>query len=303
MAHLQILRGLQASGKSTYAEAYVAEDFSNRIRVSRDNLRDMAHGGAFQKGVTEQTIIIARNALVEKFLRKDFEVVVDDTNLAKRNVAELAKIANKVGATWDITDFTHVDVEECVRREAERGKLGADGEDIIRDSYNRYLKGKPPLDVSSLRHDSVTYELYVPDQALPEAYIFDIDGTCAKMNGRSPYDYSRVGTDMPNYPVLDVARTLHDEGNWILFTSGRPEDCREDTEDWLDIFAKGFTNSELLMRASGDTRADYIVKHEIFRRDITPFYNVRGAFDDRDQVVEMWRRIGLTCFQVAEGNF
>ena len=31
--------------------------------------------------------------------------------------------------------------------------------------------------------------------------------------------------------------------------------------------------------------------------------NVDMVFDDRQQVVDMWRANGLTCFQVAEGNF
>jgi len=27
------------------------------------------------------------------------------------------------------------------------------------------------------------------------------------------------------------------------------------------------------------------------------------VFDDRQQVVDMWRQNDLTCFQVADGNF
>ena len=45
------------------------------------------------------------------------------------------------------------------------------------------------------------------------------------------------------------------------------------------------------------------VKHELFNKHVRHDYNVRGAFDDRNQVVEMWRAIGLTVFQVADGNF
>jgi hypothetical protein len=28
-----------------------------------------------------------------------------------------------------------------------------------------------------------------------------------------------------------------------------------------------------------------------------------AAFDDRDRVVQMWRAAGVTCFQVAPGEF
>ena len=31
--------------------------------------------------------------------------------------------------------------------------------------------------------------------------------------------------------------------------------------------------------------------------------NVEMVFDDRQKVVDMWREIGLTCMQVAPGNF
>lgn len=30
---------------------------------------------------------------------------------------------------------------------------------------------------------------------------------------------------------------------------------------------------------------------------------VEIVFDDRNSVVKMWRLLGLTCFQVAEGDF
>jgi hypothetical protein len=32
-------------------------------------------------------------------------------------------------------------------------------------------------------------------------------------------------------------------------------------------------------------------------------YNPTLVFDDRSRVVEMWRKNGIKCFQVAEGNF
>ena len=57
------------------------------------------------------------------------------------------------------------------------------------------------------------------------------------------------------------------------------------------------------MRATGDQRRDSIVKLEIFDQEIRDRYHVIGVFDDRQQVVRMWRALGLTVFQVAEGDF
>jgi hypothetical protein len=58
----------------------------------------------------------------------------------------------------------------------------------------------------------------------------------------------------------------------------------------------------LLMRKDGDFRADHIVKQEILDKHIDK-ERVLFVLDDRQQVVDMWRRNGLVCFQVAEGNF
>jgi hypothetical protein len=61
--------------------------------------------------------------------------------------------------------------------------------------------------------------------------------------------------------------------------------------------------NELLMRPNGDNRADDVVKEELFRARIQPRYSVAGVIDDRNRIVKMWRRLGLVCFQVAEGDF
>lgn len=56
------------------------------------------------------------------------------------------------------------------------------------------------------------------------------------------------------------------------------------------------------MRVAGDNRPDTIVKYEMFQK-IKDKYNIVGVFDDRECVVEMWRAVGLTCFQVDWGMF
>ena len=57
------------------------------------------------------------------------------------------------------------------------------------------------------------------------------------------------------------------------------------------------------MRKGGDKRIDSIVKKELYRKYIEPFYRVKLVLDDRNQVVDMWRDLGLPCWQVAPGNF
>ena len=138
----------------------------------------------------------------------------------------------------------------------------------------------------------------------PLAWIVDIDGTLAlHSHHRNPYDWRSANRDLPNIPVVMAVQALaaHSGVAAIILISGRHEQARELTLRWLDENSVPF--DRLLMRADGDNRSDEIVKEELFRSEIAPRYAIGGVIDDRSRVVAMWRRIGLVCFQVAEGNF
>lgn len=138
----------------------------------------------------------------------------------------------------------------------------------------------------------------------PTAIICDLDGTLAIHDGRKPYDYDKCDTDLVNAPVLMVLEAMMDSDlvDFVVFVSGREDSCREKTEQWLRERC-GFYSPHLFMRKAKDYRKDYVVKEEIYREFIEPYYRVLFALDDRDQVVKLWRSLGLTCFQVAEGKF
>lgn len=142
---------------------------------------------------------------------------------------------------------------------------------------------------------------------LPEIVICDIDGTVAlhTEQSRHHFDYSKVLTDLPNDNVIWlVQQILHAWEAEVIFLSGREDSCRADTLRWLDahIF-KDDIAPKLFMRKTGDHRKDNVVKHELYAAHIEPYYNVRLVLEDRDQMVELWRSLGLTCLQVADGNF
>ncbi|WP_232715223.1 phosphatase domain-containing protein [Gordonia metallireducens] len=137
----------------------------------------------------------------------------------------------------------------------------------------------------------------------PTAWLIDIDGTLALRADRSPFDWDRVGEDLPNQPAIIAAQAIaaHPAVTAIVAVSGREEICRRQTEMWLD--AQCIPYDELLMRRIGDNRPDDVVKREIYQTEIAPRLRVIGVLDDRDRVVRMWRSLGLTCFQVAPGDF
>jgi predicted kinase len=299
MASLTVTRGLPASGKSTWAR-----EQAGLVRVNRDDLRAMLHGGRVGddalRGRAEKEVTQAHRAAIEALLIGGADVVCDDTNLRSRVVRELAELAAKHGAAFTVRDFTDVPVDECVRRDALREGPSHVGEEVIRAMHQRYLAGRAlPLPLPVLDEAGVAYE---PPPDAPRVVLVDIDGTVALMGDRSPYDSRRVGIDLPNAPVIAAVRAMHAAGHEIVYCSGRTDDCRDDTAAWLDEHV-GVPYAGLFMRVTGDQRRDSIVKQEIFDKEIRSRYHVVGVFDDRQQVVRMWRALGLTVFQVAEGNF
>jgi predicted kinase len=296
MTTLTITRGLPGSGKTTWARRQ-----AGAVRVNRDDLRTMLHGGALGQGWTEKQVTIAQRAQVEALLRAGVNVICDDTNLRARVVRELAELGAKCSADVVMRDFTDVSLEECIARDASRDPDARVGEDAIRGMHQRYLAGRTlPLPIPEFDHRPPT--TYSPAPGTPLAVIVDIDGTVALMNGRSPYDMSRVSEDTPHHSVIAAVRAMQAAGHLIVYCSGRSDDCRDETEAWLDRHV-GIPYEALHMRAYGDQRRDSLVKEEIFNREIRGRYHVIGVFDDRAQVVRMWRSLGLTVFHVAEGNF
>lgn len=137
-----------------------------------------------------------------------------------------------------------------------------------------------------------------------KAILCDIDGTVAKMDGnRGPYEYDKVHLDVPVPNIVELVQVLRAAGYRIIFMSGREDACEVQTRAWLVANHVALPGDWLLMRKTGDYRPDEIVKEEIYRQRIAPVHKVLLVLDDRNKVVDMWRRIGLTCLQVAAGAF
>lgn len=147
---------------------------------------------------------------------------------------------------------------------------------------------------------ATTATTYVPDPSLPPAWVVDVDGTLADNTARNPFAWHLVHRDTLIQPVAELVRSLA-VGAAIVVMSGREDVCRVATHTWLTDHR--IPVQELHMRAAGDGRQDAVVKRELFEAHVAPRWNVRGVIDDRQQVVDMWRGLGLMCAQVAPGNF
>ena len=135
--------------------------------------------------------------------------------------------------------------------------------------------------------------------------IVDLDGTISTKGDRGWYEYSKVSGDIPVEAILRLVRMLHTNGTNLVFCTGREDSCMKKSIEWIrkHIFMNDLAPVEIYMRPSGDRRPDFVVKKEIYARDIEPRHNVWFVLDDRSSVVKMWREIGLTCLQVAEGDY
>lgn len=283
MKTLTMTKGLPGSGKSTWALEMVAANPSQYKRVNKDDLRAMLDGGKWSRD-NEKFVLKMRDHIAIEALQAGKHVIIDDTGFAEFHEVNLRALAGTYGAQFQIKDFTNVSIETCIERDLKRQH--SVGEAVIRKMWRQYLAPKPLV---------IEY-----DPKLPSCVICDIDGTVAKMTGRSPYDYSQVHTDAPHTPIVDLVKSLI-HTCLVIFVSGRKTECREATKDWLGEHV-GY-REPLFMRSDGDDRDDRIVKEEIYRREIEGKYNVRFVLDDRDRVVRMWRSLGLTVLQVAEGDF
>ena len=144
--------------------------------------------------------------------------------------------------------------------------------------------------------------------------IFDLDGTladiedrrqlCTKENGKMDwnkfFDPENIKLDKPNQPVIKTAQVFAEAGYQIAIFSGRSAKTKNTTKSWLTKHKVPW--SILKMRPERNFRPDEQLKLE-WLNDMDWKDNVECVFDDRDKVVNMWREIGLTCMQVAPGNF
>ncbi|MEU9112330.1 AAA family ATPase [Streptomyces sp. NPDC048483] len=303
MPVVHVMTGLPASGKTTAARKLQAESEGRMRRVNLDDLRTMLDIPAPERRsyAHEQTVLAIQDAAVRAAVDGGFDVVVDNTHLTP-HIPKRLKAAVAGQAAFVVHDFTDVPVEECIRRDAERDRTA--GEEIIRllaDKHAKARQGGWRL-TAEWFNDEPAVEEYVADPALPAAVMCDIDGTLAIRGDRGPYDFSRCGEDLLNVSVRDALRSFRSaDGDVLVLLSGRGEEHRERTEEWLQRHEVPY--DELWMRAAGDGRRDDVVKAELFDRHVRHRFAVRVSLDDRDRVVAVWRRMGLPTWQVNYGNF
>ena len=148
--------------------------------------------------------------------------------------------------------------------------------------------------------------------------IFDLDGTLAliddrrkistKDNGKIDWDIffdpKNIDLDKPNLPVIKLAQMFSNNGFRIVILSGRSKDTKDATKDWLNKFDVPF---DVLKMRPTSNEFKFMPDDKLKQMWLDSLFpnkdDIFAVVDDRQKVVDMWRNNGLTCFQVADGNF
>jgi len=140
---------------------------------------------------------------------------------------------------------------------------------------------------------------------------FDIDGTLADLSHRlhywrdSPKNWNMFKSEMVNDTPIEqiayIAREIWFSGHNVILCSGRGEESRKVTEDWLK--KHGIEYSGLYMRPEKDYRSDDIVKKELLDKIVNDYGRKPDLwFDDRPRVVKMLRENGVFVVDVYQGT-
>jgi predicted kinase len=288
--------GIPASGKSTWAREY--STLYGIPIVCRDDIRAMQ---GLKHGQNEEMVTAVAHALIEGLIAEGKDFIVADTNINKKFRNKLVKFCHQRGCDVNLIVFD-ISLDEAILRDANRE--ASVGPDVIQRMYADF-KGQniQPGLLPYPRYNNYKGERGEKDYRY-DAVVADIDGTVARHVGRSPYDYTRVSEDEPIQDVIDILNIIG-RTHPIIFVSGRDDSCREDTLEWIEKYTtleRGI-NFKLLMRKTGDQRPDYVIKNEIYDKEIIPYTRILMVFDDRDQVVTHLRLRGITVAQVAPGRF
>ena len=308
MAKIIVTRGVPGVGKSSFAQHYQSQN-TPAIIIERDLIRKEISGeGKPGEREFESKVTDIQHKRVKWSLREGLDVIVSDTNLPDRAVKVWMQIAHEMGAEVDVMDFRNVPLTDVLEANAHRhGTEKYVPIEVIMEKHERFIKGRdltaPVQFTPKVAKSSNFVARKYKHGTGPQTYLFDMDGTLAlNTSGREWHDGSKAHLDSVNLEVYRVLVDLYKAGNDIIIVTARGAEHLDVTKKWLDFHM--VPHSNIFSRKAGDKRDDFLIKHELFWEHIAPMERyIAGVFDDRQCVVDMWRDMGLTVFQVAPGDF
>lgn len=298
-----ILGGIPASGKSTFRAEFLKKN-PDYVAVSRDDFRYMLRNVGWEPAIEPQVTQLVNQTIINSLLLGR-SVIIDATHCNEKAINGYSFIKDLFPVKISYK-FIEVDLQVAIERDSKRER--SVGAEVITKMWKDLQAFKAGARYKQITGAQATagegFPKVFQNPSLRQAVIFDIDGTLAHMKkrgGRGPFDWKRVGEDDLDVKVREVLYLHQRNKDAIIIMSGRDGSCRAETEAWL--LKHNIMFDALFMRPEGSMEKDSIVKNRLFLENVLPNYFTKIVYDDRDQVVETWRQMGLTCFQVAPGSF
>lgn len=302
---LILTRGIQGSGKSTWARQWVEEDPENRVRINNDDIRNML--GPYWIPSRESIVSNTKLQTTLYAMRMGYDIVVDNMNLNPKEVKYWENVINShnniktsdINPDWvqyeyeiEFKDF-FIPLEECIRRDAMRPN--PIGEKVIRETWKRY---KHFIQTTEVERHVDKMRRYT---GKPKCIVIDMDSTmCFNVTKRPWFGEGAAEgmiNDVPNTGVCEMIRQLQDYYD-IVVATGRDTSQEEVTRQWLA--KQGINPDEFYFRTNGDFRKGVVVKKEQIEK-ILETYDIVSIFEDCEPIVQMYREMGLTVLQPNKG--
>ena len=309
---LILTRGIQGSGKSTWARQWVEEDPENRVRINNDDIRNML--GPYWIPSREGIVSNTKLQTTLYAMRMGYDIVVDNMNLNPKEVKYWENVIDShnniktsdINPDWvqyeyeiEFKDF-FIPLEECIRRDAMRPN--PIGEKVIRETWKRYKHFIQTTEV-----ENYVNNLIKEDESKPYCLVVDMDSTLCFNTTKRPWygEGAAEGmiNDVPNMGVLRLVEQWTKPGptaytNNLIIATGRDTSQEEVTKQWLAKY--NIYPQEFYFRREGDYRKGVEVKKEQIEK-ILEKYNVVAIIDDCEPIVNMYREMGLTVLQPNKG--
>ena len=284
-----ILQGPPASGKTTFARE-LAKAGTPYVIVNRDSIRE----GRGEYWIPEQEDYISdmEEYAVRSAIKRNLIPIIDATNLNPKTIEKWESLAKELNCEIEYKKF-YVPFKEALERDSKRER--SVGKKVLVNFYTKYFYDKY---VKEVGYDN--RKIYEGNHKSP-CVVIDLDGTTMLHNGRLPFDWNKVSTDIFDPRMLKIINKFYESAVKIIFLTGRPESVRNATDDCLN--SKLWFGYELIMRPINDNRPGDVLKKDLWEKYIDPYYNTLCVFEDSNKCVDMWRDLGLLTCQVANGDY
>lgn len=299
MSVIKVLRGIQGIGKSTYAQSVIEND-SSYVRVNKDAIR-MMESPTYNRSNGE-LVDSVMHSFIETALKLGKNVVIDNTNCFLKHIDDIIYRYHLL-ADIEIVAFPN-DTMLAITQNDKRSGWGWIEPKIISEFSAGFRKAEAALDRRGYQtriteenrkiyhipkkkiipNVSVRSDMFKSDKQT--VVVWDLDNTLALKGDRGIYDFHLCNLDTPIHSSMAVFGAMS-EIYKPIFVTGRGEECRRETLEWINTYlGSDIESDQLYMRPWKDFRRDSMVKEEIYNTQIKDRYYISCWFDDSPKVIK-----------------